>query len=33
MHPALNGGEFFRLRDQTSRHDSAAGFSEFVVTR
>ncbi len=33
MHPELGGGEFFRLRDQTSRHDSATGFSEFVVTR
>ena len=33
MNPHLGDGQFFRLREQITRHRPATGLSEFVVTR
>ena len=33
MNPHLGDGQFFRLREQITRHRPATGLSEFVITR
>jgi hypothetical protein len=33
MHPELGGGEFFRVREQTTRHRAATGRAAFIAPR